>query len=148
MADVFTKEQRSNVMRQVKSNKNKSTELKLIAFFKSNQITGWRRNYPLFGKPDFVFPLIKVAIFVDGCFWHGHNCRNTTPKDNAEYWSKKVDRNKNRDIEVNKALEGKKWTVVRLWECELKNENTMKEKLPITSACSDCQAHFALRNFA
>ena len=133
MADVFTKEQRSKVMRQVKSNKNKSTELKLIAFFKANKIKGWRRNYPLFGKPDFTFPTIKVAIFVDGCFWHGHNCRNTTPKDNAEYWSKKVDRNKNRDTEVNKALERKKWTVVRLWECELKNENTMNEKLPITS---------------
>jgi len=133
MADVFTKEQRSKVMRQVKSNKNKSTELKLIAFFKANKIKGWRRNYPLFGKPDFTFPTIKVAIFVDGCFWHGHNCRNTITKDNAEYWSKKVDRNKNRDTEVNKALERKKWTVVRLWECELKNENTMNEKLPITS---------------
>ncbi|MDR3094739.1 MAG: very short patch repair endonuclease, partial [Bacteroidales bacterium] len=61
MADVFTKEQRSNVMRQVKSSRNKSTELKLIAFFKANKIKGWRRNYKLFGKPDFAFPKQKIA---------------------------------------------------------------------------------------
>jgi DNA mismatch endonuclease (patch repair protein) len=56
MADVFTKEQRSAVMRKVKSARNKSTELKLIAFFKANNIKGWRRNYKLFGKPDLLFP--------------------------------------------------------------------------------------------
>ena len=121
MADVFTKEQRCKVMRQVKSNRNKSTELKLITFFKANKIKGWRRNYPLFGKPDFTFPSKKTAVFVDGCFWHGHNCRNTTPKDNADYWSTKVERNKKRDEEVNKTLEQKGWTVVRVWECELKD---------------------------
>ena len=85
MADVFTKEQRSNVMRQVKGSRNKSTELKLIAFFKANHIKGWRRKFKLFGKPDFTFPKFKTVIFVDGCFWHGHDCRNTRPKDNADY---------------------------------------------------------------
>jgi DNA mismatch endonuclease (patch repair protein) len=132
MADVFTKEQRSLVMRQVKSSRNKSTELKLIKYLRANQITGWRRNYALLGKPDFTFPKIKVTIFVDGCFWHGHNCRNTTPKDNADYWSKKVERNKNRDNEVTKALVKKGWIVIRIWECELKNEELMEEKLQIT----------------
>ena len=133
MADVFTKEQRSMVMRQVKSSRNKSTELKLIKFFKTYQITGWRRNYPIFGKPDITFPKAKIAIFVDGCFWHGHNCRNTVPKDNADYWLKKIERNKNRDTEVGKALEKKGWSVIRFWECELKNEELVKEKLQITS---------------
>ena len=94
MADTFTKEQRSHVMRQVKSNRNKSTELKLIQFFKDNKIIGWRRNFKLFGKPDFVFPKSKKVIFVDGCFWHGHNCRNTVPKANADYWQKKILSNK------------------------------------------------------
>ena len=61
MADVFTKEQRSNIMRQVKNCRNKSTELKLIAFFKATHIKGWRRNYKLFGKPDFVFPQYKLT---------------------------------------------------------------------------------------
>jgi len=133
MADVFTKEQRSEIMRQVKSNRNKSTELKIIAFFKSNNIVGWRRNYNLFGKPDFTFPSLKVVIFIDGCFWHGHDCRNTRPKNNAEYWTNKRERNKKRDKEVTQTLTKKGWKVVRLWECELKNDKMLNEKLPITS---------------
>ena len=63
-------------MRNVKSKRNQSTEMRLIAFFKANGIKGWRRNYPITGKPDFVFPKLKTAIFADGCFWHGHDCRN------------------------------------------------------------------------
>ena len=129
MADVFTKEQRSNVMRQVKSARNKSTELKLIAFFKANNIKGWRRNYKIFGKPDFTFPHIKTAIFVDGCFWHGHDCRNTRPKDNADHWTKKRERNIVRDKTVTQTLQNKGWTVIRLWECELKDEKLLDEKL-------------------
>jgi DNA mismatch endonuclease (patch repair protein) len=132
MADVFTKEERSKVMRQIKSSRNKSTELKLIVFFKTNNIKGWRRNYPLFGKPDFVFPTLKLVIFVDGCFWHGHNCRNTTPKDNADYWAKKQERNIKRDKEVTRILVEKGWTVIRLWECELKDEKLLKGKLHTT----------------
>lgn len=129
MADVFTKEQRSQVMRQVKSSRNKSTELKLIGFFKANHITGWRRNFKLFGKPDFVFPKNKIAVFVDGCFWHGHDCRNTKPKDNKDYWTKKIARNKQRDKEVTKHLTEKGWTVTRLWECELKDEKLLTRRL-------------------
>ncbi|MDR2004408.1 MAG: very short patch repair endonuclease [Prevotella sp.] len=129
MADVFTKEERSQIMRQVKSSRNKSTELKLVAFFKANNIKGWRRNYKLFGKPDFTFPKNKLVIFVDGCFWHGHNCRNTKPKDNADYWIKKIERNKKRDLEVTQTLSKKGWKVVRFWECELKNTVLLKEKL-------------------
>ena len=121
MPDTFTKEQRSQIMRQVKSSRNKSTELKLIQFFKVNNIIGWRRNYKLFGKPDFVFPKGKTAIFVDGCFWHGHNCRNTKPKENKEYWVAKINRNQKRDIEVNLTLAEKGWKVIRIWECALNN---------------------------
>lgn len=129
MADVFTTEQRSDIMRQIKSGRNKSTELKLITFFKANHINGWRRNYKLFGKPDFTFPKYKITVFVDGCFWHGHDCRNTRPKDNADYWTKKRERNIKRDREVTQALQEKKWTVIRLWECELKNTDILNEKL-------------------
>jgi DNA mismatch endonuclease, patch repair protein len=68
MADNFTKEVRSNIMRAVKSKGNKSTEKKLIDLFKEKKLKGWRRNYPIFGKPDFVFPKRKVAVFADGCF--------------------------------------------------------------------------------
>lgn len=129
MTDTFSKEKRSQIMRQVKSSRNKSTEIKLIKYFKKNGIKGWRRNYKIFGKPDFVFITSKVAIFVDGCFWHGHNCRNTKPKDNKEYWDRKIDRNIQRDKQVTKHLEGIGWTVIRIWECELKDENKIKEKI-------------------
>lgn len=134
MADTFTKEERSQIMRKVKSSRNKSTELKLIQFFKNNSIIGWRRNYNLFGRPDFVFPLTKNAIFVDGCFWHGHNCRNTKPKDNKDYWQQKIFRNKKRDRTVNKTLATSGWTVIRIWECQLKNEKALINKLTNKSA--------------
>ncbi|MDR2761755.1 MAG: very short patch repair endonuclease [Planctomycetaceae bacterium] len=68
MTDVFTKEQRSEVMRQVKNARNKSTELKLIVLFKVNDIKGWRRNYKLFGKPDFTFPKKKTAFKKENFF--------------------------------------------------------------------------------
>lgn len=129
MADTFTKTERSEIMRKVKSNHNKSTELKLIQFFKENRIKGWRRNFKLFGKPDFVFPKQRLAIFLDGCFWHGHDCRNTKPKDNAEYWQTKIARNQQRDKNVTETLTNKNWKVVRIWECELKDKNKLKNRL-------------------
>jgi len=119
MADSFTKEQRSEIMRKVKSDRNRSTELKLIVFFRSNGIKGWRRNYKLFGKPDFVFLKIKTAVFVDGCFWHGHDCRNTKPQTNQDYWQKKIARNRKRDRMVSKTLKLRGWRVIRIWECAL-----------------------------
>jgi DNA mismatch endonuclease (patch repair protein) len=131
MADVFDKEKRSEIMRSVKSSKNKSTEEKLISYFKENKITGWRRNYKVYGKPDFVFPKLRIAIFVDGCFWHGHDCRNTHPEQNKEYWQKKIARNKARDQDVTQHLEKLGWDVIRIWECELllKNRGLLEQKL-------------------
>ncbi len=116
-------------MRQVRSSRNKSTEIKLIEFFKREKIKGWRRNYKLFGKPDFVFLKTKTAIFVDGCFWHGHDCRNTIPKDNKEYWESKIGKNIQRDKQVTDNLITKGWHVIRLWECELKMDEILKKKI-------------------
>ncbi len=118
--DTVDKNKRSEIMRSVKSKGNKSTELKLIRLFKELSLKGWRRNYPAYGKPDFVFLKKKVAVFADGCFWHGHNCRNVTPAQNSDYWRKKIERNKKRDKEVTATLESKGWTVFRIWECEIK----------------------------
>lgn len=123
MADVFDKEKRSDIMRRVRSKGNKSTELRLIEIFKQNAITGWRRNYPVKGRPDFVFPKKKIAVFVDGCFWHGHDCRNTRPADHQEYWQKKRERNVKHDQEITAMFEARGWTVLRIWECELKKTN-------------------------
>ena len=123
MADVFNDKKRSEIMRKVRSNNNKSTELKLIQVFKENGITGWKRNYPVKGHPDFVFLDKKIAVFVDGCFWHGHDCRNTRPSDNADYWTKKRERNIRHDKEITALFERRGWMVIRIWECELKKKN-------------------------
>jgi DNA mismatch endonuclease (patch repair protein) len=129
MTDVFSKQKRSEVMRSVKSKGNKSTEEKLIQLFRINKISGWRRNYKVFGHPDFVFPGKKIAVFADGCFWHGHKCRNVTPADNAEYWLNKIQRNIQRDKSVTQALKKEGWSVVRIWECEIKRGDIKKLKL-------------------
>lgn len=127
MADIFDKAKRSEIMKKVRSKYNKSTELKLIQIFKENNIHGWRRNYKVKGHPDFVFLNKKIAIFVDGCFWHGHDCRNTKPKDNQEYWDKKRERNMKHDKEITEYFENRGWTVIRIWECELKNKKALEK---------------------
>jgi DNA mismatch endonuclease (patch repair protein) len=126
MADTFQKEKRSLIMKAVRSKGNKSTELKLIGIFKTFDIKGWRRNYKLLGNPDFIFAKRRVAVFSDGCFWHGHGCRNVKPKDNAEYWEKKIRRNMARDRLVTQTLREKGWHVVRVWECEIKKSQLPK----------------------
>ena len=127
MADVFDERKRSEIMSKVRSKNNKSTELKLIQLFKEDHIVGWKRNYPVKGHPDFVFLDKKIAVFVDGCFWHGHDCRNTRPSDNADYWKKKRERNMKHDKEITELFERRGWIVIRIWECEMKKKN--REKL-------------------
>lgn len=127
MTDVFSKEKRSQVMRAVRSKGNKSTEIALITIFKQNKIKNWRRNIKLEGKPDFVFVKQKMIVFVDGCYWHGHNCRKRKPGQNDEYWKQKIDRNKVRDRTVTKKLRKDGWNVVRIWECEIKKKKYSKK---------------------
>jgi DNA mismatch endonuclease (patch repair protein) len=121
MPDVFTPEKRSAVMARIRSSGNKDTELRMIALFRAHGVTGWRRNQAIFGKPDFVFRRERVAIFVDGCFWH--SCPKPKhaplPKNRAEWWSAKLSRNKVRDQIVTRTLKRKGWRVVRVWECDL-----------------------------
>ena len=114
-------------MAKVKSCGNKSTELRTIKFFKEYGIKGWRRKYKLTGNPDFVFPKSRLAVFIDGCFWHGckEHCR--IPESNYEYWVSKIDRNIKRDKLVNLELQKRRWIVVRIWEHELrKNKHVEK----------------------
>lgn len=138
MADVFTSEQRSRVMRCVKSNKNKSTELRLIKYFNALSIHGWRRNYNVIGHPDFVFMEKRIAVFVDGCFWHGHDCRNTRPSSNQEYWEQKRRRNIEHDKKMTERFRSRGWAVIRIWECDLKKKNQealLKKLEPIIKEC-------------
>ena len=78
-----------------------------------------------------MFPKCKIAVFVDGCFCHGHDCRNTRRSDNQEYWKKKRERNIQLDFDVTKMFKNRGWTVIRIWECELKkkNANVLMKKL-------------------
>lgn len=121
MVDTFSKAERSRIMASVKSRNTKSTELRFISILKSKGIIGWRRSYPLIGKPDFVFPRLRIAVFIDGCFWHGcpKHCR--MPSSNIKYWTEKIEKNKIRDKKIIKALKTKGWRVIRIWEHEIKS---------------------------
>jgi DNA mismatch endonuclease (patch repair protein) len=111
---------RADLMSRVRSRGNKTTEGRMAALLRSNGITGWRRHAKLPGKPDFVWPKHRIALFVDGCFWHGHQCgRNLTPKNNSELWEKKFAATRRRDTENGRFLRERGWVVVRVWECTL-----------------------------
>jgi len=111
---------RGQLMSLVRSTGNRSTEGRLATLLRSAGLVGWRRHQKLPGKPDFIWRAAKVAVFVDGCFWHGHDCgKNVTPKTNAQAWGEKIERNRARDRRVSRALRDRGWTVVRIWECDL-----------------------------
>ena len=119
MPDVFSKAKRSEVMSRIRGRGNKDTELALMKLLRSHHITGWRRNQNVFGKPDFVFPKARLALFVDGCFWHGCPKHGNTPANNRAFWKKKMAANKARDRRVNRILRRDGWRVVRIWEHDL-----------------------------
>jgi DNA mismatch endonuclease (patch repair protein) len=113
-------EKRSKNMQAIRAKGNKSTELKMVKLFRENKITGWRRHLPLPGKPDFTFRKEKLALFVDGCFWHRCPKCYREPKTNAEFWKNKIENNVKRDRRVTSELKQAGWSVLRLWECQLK----------------------------
>ncbi len=107
-------------MSRIRSRGNRETEVALAKLFRRNKITGWRRNQKLFGKPDFIFPKSRVAIFVDGCFWHGCPWHGTMPSTNRSFWRRKISRNKKRDKLVTRTLRKNGWRVLRIWGHSLK----------------------------
>jgi DNA mismatch endonuclease (patch repair protein) len=119
MADVHTPEQRSYNMSRIKSN-NTKPELLLRKLLWKNGIRGYRLKAKIFGKPDLYFPKYKLAIFVDGCFWHGCSHCKSIPETNNEFWIDKIKRNINRDYIVNKQLQHEKIYTIRFWEHEIK----------------------------
>ena len=114
--DVVSPAERSRIMRTVRSSGNLSTEGAFKTLLKKEGITGWRRSIPLPGKPDFVFPASKLAVFVDGCFWHGCSLHLRLPKENRAYWKLKVDTNRNRDRANVRNLRALGWKTLRVWE--------------------------------
>lgn len=119
MSDIFTKAKRSQVMAAVRGRGNRSTEGAVVALLRRHGITGWRRHQGVLGRPDFVFRREKVAVFVDGCFWHGCPRHGTMPVRNRGFWRAKLERNMARDRRVTRRLRREGWSVVRIWEHDL-----------------------------
>jgi DNA mismatch endonuclease (patch repair protein) len=156
MPDVFTKAKRSEVMSRIRSRGNRDTELALAKLLRAHKISGWRRHFQIRGrarsplraagktsrsgahgvtrptfrvKPDFVFRKAHLAIFVDGCFWHGCPKHATKPANNKEFWRRKLSSNKKRDRVVNQTLRRSGWHVIRIWECDLRNAGRILKRI-------------------
>src|SRR2546421_3749263 len=108
MADNLTPQARIRAMRAVKST-GTSLELRVLKFFRKHGIKGWRRNQLMREKPDFVFPEVRVVVFVDGCFWHGCPTCAKRPSTNRNYWDRKIARNRVRDRTIARALKREGW---------------------------------------
>jgi len=119
-------------MAKVKSTGCKSTEASLARLLRREQLSGWRRQSRLEGRPDFVYPALRVALFVDGCFWHGCPRCYCRPGSRRKYWDAKVARNRLRDKTVNRLLRQKGWRVLRIWEHELKRTGQLAARLRLS----------------
>lgn len=120
MPDVMTPEQRRRCMSRIRG-RDTGPELKLRRALWARGLR-YRVNYKLPGRPDIAFVKLRVAIFVDGCFWHGCPDHSVKPKTNADFWAKKLEENHARDIRVTKELESRKWKVIRFWEHQIMDD--------------------------
>lgn len=130
MADVMTSEQRSRCMAAIKG-KDTKPEMIVRKYLFSRGLRFRVQVRKLAGTPDIVLPKYKTVIFVNGCFWHGHEgCKYfRLPKSNVEFWKEKIERNIERDKESTQALFDLGWKVVRVWECELRNKANREDTL-------------------
>lgn len=128
--DNHTKEVRSYNMSRIRSTNSKPEEMVRKYLFSKG--LRYRKNVKtLPGKPDIVLKKYKTVVFVNGCFWHGHeNCKYfVMPKSNTDYWDEKIRRNVERDVSTYKKLSELGWNIIIVWECELKKgkrENTLE----------------------
>ncbi len=136
MVDIYDSAKRSAIMSRVRGTGNRSTEIRLVAIFRGYSISGWRRNQPLPGRPDFVFRRERLAVFVDGCFWHQCPIHGSRPADNASCWEEKLSANVVRDALVTETLQKMGWHVVRIWQHELTKTNEPRLVLRLRRALS------------
>lgn len=123
--DVFSRQKRSEVMARIRGCGNKSTERRMAALLRSSHIAGWKLHPSnVFGRPDIYFPKKRVAIFLDGCFWHA--CRKCfkMPVQNQPFWANKIRKNVMRDRYVNRILKKDGIKVIRLWEHDLEKDTS------------------------
>lgn len=129
MADNLTREQRSYAMSRIRARGNAATELRMVGVLRSAGITGWRRHVAMHGKPDFVFQKERVAIFVDGCFWHRCPRCFRLPTTNVEYWEQKTRRNSERDRRTTNELQVAGWRVLRVWQHSLRHPTRVAQRV-------------------
>jgi DNA mismatch endonuclease (patch repair protein) len=133
---------RSRNMRAIRSTANATTEKRLISLLLRRRLRGWRvRPKDIPGTPDFVFPRSHLAIFCDGCFFHGCPKCGHIPKTNVAYWRAKILRNRRRDAKVSRKLRSLGYSVIRIWECQLRKRPTSSvmricQRLKATSSAS------------
>ncbi len=130
MTDVYDARKRSAVMRRVKS-KDTRPEKTVRRLLTALGVRYRLHRKDLPGSPDIAMPGRKLALFIHGCFWHGHDCArgSRVPKQNRDYWTAKVGRNRARDIVSRDKLEALGWRVETIWECEMKDEAALSDRL-------------------
>jgi DNA mismatch endonuclease (patch repair protein) len=130
MSDNLKPEDRRKTMQAVKG-KGTKLEKRLWAIFAAMGLKGWKKNPGnIAGKPDVVFAKQRVAVFMDGCFWHGcPHCRRKLPQTNREYWEKKIKRNVELAQLHNVQLQREGWTIVRIWEHEMADVEAIAARL-------------------
>ncbi len=138
MADTKTPAERSENMARIRSTNTKPEEtVRKYLFAHGFRYRKNDKRYP--GKPDIVLPKYRTVIFVNGCFWHMHNCsRSRLPRSNQYYWKPKIERNIKRDAENKQKLESDGWKVIVVWECELK-KRIADERL--SRLCEEIKEH-------
>lgn len=131
MTDSLTPEQRSERMSRVRGTGSRSTEGRVEAALLEKGISGWVKQAKVGpAKPDFYFPDKRLAVFVDGCFWHAcPTCSRRTPSAHREFWANKIDQNRRRDNRQHRQLRREGYHVLRIWEHELKSDRWMKRLL-------------------
>ena len=120
---------RSKIMRSVKTaNTGPEVLIRKALHKRGYRYSLHRRDLP--GRPDIVFPILRKAIFVNGCFWHGHRCKKgRLPKSRIDYWSQKVTDNRSRDRRVRKALVGLGWKPLTIWQCQTRELEKTVDKI-------------------
>jgi DNA mismatch endonuclease (patch repair protein) len=120
--DVFSKSKRAEVMSRIRGRGNRSTERRMAATLRARRISGWQMHRgEISGKPDFFFPALRIALFIDGCFWHACPKCCKMPAENSAFWQKKLGANIKRDRRVRRMLNRAGISVIRLWEHDLEN---------------------------
>jgi len=123
--DRISRESRSRNMSAIRSKGNLTTEIALGKQLWASGLRGYRKHWPILGRPDFAWPGLMVAVFVDGCFWHGCSCK-AVPKSNRRFWMKKFESNRTRDTRVTRTLRRSGWKVLRVRECSLSRPSTLR----------------------